>query len=59
MPQGLCHPFTVKALNLWHGNRELAEVVMTIDIGNLSNWRFNDMSPMTRWVSSRITPLTQ
>ena len=58
MPQGFCKPFMVKALDLWHDNRELAEVVMTIDIGSLSNWRFNDMSPMTRWVSRRITPLT-
>ena len=24
---------------------------MTVDLGNLAHWRFNDMSTMTRWVS--------
>ena len=49
----------MKALDLWHGNRALAELVMTIDVGNLSNWWFNDMSTMTRWVSYLVTTITQ
>ena len=48
----------MKALDLWHGNRALSELVMTIDLGNLANWRFNDMSTMTRWVSHPLTTIT-
>ena len=48
----------MKALDLWHGNRALSELVMTIDLGNLSNWRFNDMSTMTHWVSYPVTTMT-
>ena len=49
----------MKALDLWHGNRAVAELVLTIDVGNLSSWRFNDMSTMTRWVSYLVTTITQ
>ena len=49
----------MKALDLWHGNRALSELVLTIDVGNLANWRFDDMSTMTRWVSYLVTPITR
>jgi hypothetical protein len=33
-------------------NREIADLYITVDVGNLFNWRFTDMSPMTRWIIS-------
>jgi hypothetical protein len=33
-------------------NREIADLYITVDVGNLFNWRFTDMKPMTRWIIS-------
>ena len=91
--QGLCKPFTFKALDLWHKvkwsqslhvhihmhlhlhlhlhlqshlhtylnecshrlhtslqNRESVNLYITVNVGPLVNWRFDDMQPMTRGV---------
>ena len=33
-------------------NREVADLYISVDVGNLFNWQFSDMSSMTRWFSS-------
>jgi hypothetical protein len=30
----------------------VADLYITVDVGNLFNWRFNDMESKTRWVLS-------
>ena len=30
----------------------MADLYITVDVGNLFNWRFNDMESKTRWVLS-------
>ena len=35
-------------------NREISSLVITVDVGDLVNWRFNDMSTMTRWAMNLV-----
>ena len=35
-------------------NREISSLVITVDVGDLVNWKFNDMSTMTRWVMNLV-----
>jgi len=34
--------------------REIATLMITVDVGGLVNWKFNDMSTMTRWVRNLV-----
>ena len=34
--------------------REISTLMITVDVGGLVNWRFNDMSTMTRWVRNLV-----
>ena len=34
--------------------REIASLMITVDVGALANWKFSDMSTMTRWVRNLV-----
>ena len=36
-------------------NCELVNLMITVDVGPLVNWRFNNMTTMMRWVSNLFT----
>ena len=51
LPQGRARPFTIKCTDIWHGNRSLSDVIVTVDLGMLSSGEFGDMKSQSLWVS--------
>ena len=37
--------------------RALADLVITLDVGALSSWKFHDMKPITKWVTLELSTL--
>ena len=51
--QGWAQPFTIKCIEVWHGQRQLADLVITLDFGSLASWEFADLKSYSNWVSIR------
>ena len=41
-------------MEIWHGNRNLADVVVTINLGSLASWEFGDLKSYSHWVSMGV-----
>ena len=60
--QGRARPFSIKAPDIWSGNRAINDLVVTVDLGMLSSWEFGDLKSYSHWVSTKrrlTSPLAQ